>query len=193
MAKVEIKAPAMVVIEYHQEKLDKDYGSCLWASFVFDTENYELHITSDCGEYGYGWTPTPETESFLKLLSRMDSEYLLSKISDMYVVDTEETYKAIKEYIDQIIEDNDKTVDDFGIDMDSIYTACTYDNETDIVSGVNSELVLTPFYVEIDDFELYKCIVKDYPVPAKKIAEIFQEYIQPKIREMLREAHNDKN
>lgn len=186
MAKVEIKAPTIVVIEYHQEKSDKDYGSCLWARFVLDTKNYELHITSDCGKYGYsGWTPTPDTESFLKLLLRMDSEYLLSKISDMYVVDTEKTYKAISELINDVVETFSSLYDK--IDMERIHTACSYAEASDVVYDIQEAIRYTPLYDILSQYNLHEFICKDYPASAKKIVEIFHEYIQPKIKEMLEE------
>ena len=187
MAKVEVKEPDMVVIEFHQERSDDDYGSCIWARFVLDTKNYDLHITSDCGEYGYsGWIPTPDKESFLKLLSRMGSEYLLSKISDLSVINTEQTYEEIKKYI-EAFNYKYESGKDLDIDMDSIYTACTYDSSGDIVAGVRSILSNTWLDNIINDYEIYNCICEDYPVQAKKIAEIFKTYIQPKIKEILME------
>ena len=71
--------------------------------------------------------------------------------------------------------------------MDSIYTACTYDSSGDIVAGVRSILSNTWLDNIIDDYEIYNCICEDYPVQAKKIAEIFKTYIQPKIKEILME------
>lgn len=187
MAKVEVKEPTMVVIEFRQEKSDKYYGSCLWARFVFDTENYDLHISSDCGEYGYsGWLSTPDRESFLKLLSGMDSEYLLGKISKMSVIDTEKTYKNVKEIIEEEIDFFDDNEYIEKPDMDFIYTACTYDNETDVFNGILSEIAGTAIDKKIDDYELLTCIVKDYPPNAKRIANIFTKYIQPKIKEILK-------
>ena len=96
MAKVDIISPRILTIEFRQEKTDADYGSCLWARFLFDLDNYDLHITSDCGEYAHGWIPTPERESFLKLMSRVNGDYLLGKISDDTVVDGDATFANVK-------------------------------------------------------------------------------------------------
>lgn len=96
MAIVEIKEPAIKVIEFRQERSDEDYGSCMWARFYFDIENYNLNIESDCGTYGYGWVPTPQTESFLKLCSRFNSGYLLDKLSERNVIDVEKTFENFK-------------------------------------------------------------------------------------------------
>lgn len=45
MANVKVVNPDITVLEYNQEKTDKDYGSCLWAKFYFDTTNCKLLIT----------------------------------------------------------------------------------------------------------------------------------------------------
>ena len=85
--KVTIEKPEIITLLFKQEKSDEDYGSCLWARFYIDIKNYTLSIESDCGNYVYGWVPTPNSESFLHLLSRLNEDYLLSKISDATVID----------------------------------------------------------------------------------------------------------
>lgn len=55
MAKVSTRTPPLISLYFCQERGDPDYGSCLWAVFNFDLERYELSITSDCGNYAYGW------------------------------------------------------------------------------------------------------------------------------------------
>ena len=66
------------------------------AIFNFDLERYELTITSDCGSYAYGWVPTPRSENFMHLMARLESGYLLDKLADPCVVDTEATFSAVK-------------------------------------------------------------------------------------------------
>ena len=113
---------------------------------------------------------------------------MLGKISDVIDINTEKTYSAIIELLRQESEHNDVDVD--ALDMDSIYTACTHDSATDIVIAIRSELEHSNMFNEsIYYFALHECISKDYPLPAKKIVQIFRAYIQPKIREMLKEAH----
>ena len=69
--KVETINPRILVLEYRQEKGDKDYGSCLWADFYFNLDKYDLTILSDVGNYGYAyWSVTP-SESFLELMTRI--------------------------------------------------------------------------------------------------------------------------
>ena len=78
MANVKVINPDITVLEYTQEKTDKDYGSCLWAKFYFDTTNCKLLITSDCGNYAYGWCS--DTKPFLSFLASISKGYLLLKL-----------------------------------------------------------------------------------------------------------------
>lgn len=55
--------PNILCLEYRQDREDKDYGTCLWARFMFNLDRYEMTITSDCGNYGYKWCETPDSES----------------------------------------------------------------------------------------------------------------------------------
>lgn len=189
MAKVEVITPPIITLEFRQEKGDKDYGSCMWARLVIDTENYDMHITSDCGNYGYGWIPTPKAESFLKLLSRMDAEYLLGKIASTDTVDTEETYKHIKEYLEYIADGD--TFEELDVDIESIYTACTYSNKRDCVDSVMSVIKHSELYDKAEEFELYENVCMTYSASQKKIGEVFKEHIQPKIRELLKEGEKE--
>lgn len=81
MAKVSTRTPPLISLYFCQERGDPDYGSCLWAVFNFDLERYELSITSDCGNYAYGWVPTHKSESFMHLMARLDSGYLLDMLT----------------------------------------------------------------------------------------------------------------
>ena len=188
MAKVEVKTPPIITLEFRQEKGDKDYGSCMWARFVIDTENYDMHITSDCGNYGYGWIPTPEAESFLKLLSRMDSEYLLDKIATRETVDTEETYENIKFLLEQCA---DEELEDVDVDLEEIETACGYKSIRDVADAVRSVIKYTALNEHIEDYELYENISMTYSASQKKIGEVFREHIQPKIKELLKEGEKE--
>lgn len=88
--------PNILCIEYRQDREDKDYGTCLWARFMFNLDRYEMTITSDCGNYGYKWCETPDSESFLELMVRCEKEYILNKIygnADIF------DYNATKEYV----------------------------------------------------------------------------------------------
>ena len=181
MATVKIKKPEIVTIEYRQEEFDEDYGSCLWARFNFDIENYDLTILSDCGEYGHGWIPTPNTESFLLLMSRLNDEYLLEKISDRTVVDCEATFTNVKEYISNVL-DGEKP--DF--DLEDIENACYYASVNEVYTALEDVFKFTNANNDYaDNYALYECIVTTFPYDAKKIVQVFTDFIQPKIKEML--------
>lgn len=176
--KIENIKPNIIQIKFYQEKGDNDYGSCLWGNVVIDCDNYTLFIESDCGNYSYGWTPTPNSESFIKLLCRMDSEYLLGKISDMSYFDfetsKEQTYKNIREYFeDDGTNDAQKIIDNLDYDIDSDY------DEGSFYRACQEAFVGYNIY---DSFEIIH-IEKDYPAGAKKIADIFKSTIQPYLQE----------
>ena len=99
MPEVNIYHPCITRISYRQEKGDSDYGTCLWADFEFDTINYRLQITSDCGNYSDQWVPPPGKESFFGLCRRFDPGYLLSKLSRESEINIKATAKNIVEYI----------------------------------------------------------------------------------------------
>ena len=182
MAKVKIAKPSIITLEFYQEKQDEDYGTCMWARFVIDTENYELHICSDCGNYGYSWIPTPEHESFLQLLSRMDRDYFLDKIGCRNFVDVEDTYKRAKEYLEYLTEG--ETLEEKEIDLDSLYTACTYKNKQDVYDSICS-VIRNSNLLGTESFEIYECIAMTYSFNQNKISEVFAKYIQPFIKESL--------
>lgn len=175
MASVEIKQPDIVVIEFQQEKGDPDYGTCSWARFKFDCDNYELTIVSDCGDYNYGWSITP-SESFLHLMARIDEDYLLSKISSLSQIDIDKSLNCVEDLIKW------NTLDEFDIDVEDIKRkirrSCT---DYEFMDALNDYLLSRD--IVIDDYELWACIRKDYPSGAQKIAEIFKNYIQPAIKE----------
>lgn len=184
MAIVELKTPAIKVFEFRQEKSDEDYGSCMWARFYFDTENYNLSIESDCGTYGYGWCPTPNTESFLKLCSRINADYLLEKLSDRSKIDNEKTFENIKNMLTDLERIEVCKLEEYT--WEEIESACNDYDDHAIVEQVTKALEGTPIYVCVEEYALYESIEKDYPANAKKIVQVFAEHIKPKIKEMLK-------
>lgn len=182
--------PRIVTLELRQEKTDPDYGSCMWAVFNFDLDRYDLHISSDCGSYSYGWVPTPKSESFLHLIGRMDQDYFLDKIASARIVDTEETFKKVKEYLDDVIET--ETASTFskvshGLDeyeWECIESACNCSNEYECLGALEEVLKSTELADSYDRFDLAACIEMTYTANAKKIAEVFGKYIRPAAREL---------
>lgn len=179
MPTVEILKPSIVTFAYKQLKDDEDYGTCLWARFNLDLVNYSMTIESDCGDYSYNWCPTPETESFLHLCCRFDEGYLLEKLSNQNVINSEKTWKAILEHIKEYKADISSDA------LDSLKAVCFQ-----YTLGF-SELYITLEHTikelglsELFDFEtLEYCIETDYPTNAKTIVSVFLKHIVPKIKE----------
>lgn len=184
--KVTIEQPDILVLRYQQEKTDEDYGSCMWARFYLDLKNYTMSIESDCGNYVHGWAPTPDHESFLKLLSRMDGDYLLYKISNQTVIDGDVTAKNVVAMVKDIAEGELEEVDAFT--LEEIKDACYHHHdERDLVTAVLDAALASAVYKELErnTYELYGCVVKDYPTNAKKIVSVFVSCIRPKIKEII--------
>lgn len=184
MAIVQHEIPEIVTISYRQEKSDKDYGSCLWARFNFDTTHYSMSIESDCGNYSYGWVPTPLSETFIHLCSRFDCEYLLYKISDRTVVDADATWKALKEAVNDTLEYFDSDcLDEY--DWECLENACYHNrDDRDAFDSITSVLDDTRLSGKYEMEDILCAIQKDYPVNAKKIVEIFRDHIQPELRKL---------
>lgn len=175
--------PNIVRFTYRQEKGDPGYGSCMWADFDFDLNNYDLSIHSDCGYYGYGWCVTP-SEPFLELIARIHDDYLLNKLCKKSVVNWQATREALCEAIaDQDNLDEDEYNEAIS-DLDCL--ADDYDLEDDIgVCTVYIEKWNTDHY-QLDD--VYEYVYTDYTGDEKKIVSVFRDYIQPAIREYLKET-----
>lgn len=183
MAKVKTSKTELVTVEFRQAKGDPDYGSCMWATFYLDLDAYNLMIMSDCGNYSYGWLPTRGSESFLHLLARINGDYLLGKISRRTIVNAEETWKALKEYVENLTEDTDCNS---GLpDMEELKNICkSSNNARDIVDGIKEILEDSALAGDYNYCDIWQCIEMDYPAGAKKIVEIFEKNIRPLCRDM---------
>lgn len=150
MAKVSTRTPPLISLYFCQERGDPDYGSCLWAVFNFDLERYELSITSDCGNY----SPC--------------------------VINEEATFEAVKELMEAWGVDFSET-DRWGypvFDMDEIKDCCYQSNERDVHDALERKFEGTSMET-CDDYDLWSCIQKDFTTNAKKIVQVFMEYIRP--------------
>jgi len=158
---------------------DELYLNCMWARILFDHDHYKLYAETDCGNYTYGWPPTPNHESFLQLMARIDKEYLLSKISgetDFLIEKSKEnTIQNIRKYYENILESGD------------LNDICEQIKDIDDASEEG-------FYRLVDDIlDRYSCsdtfeiihIEKDYPNDAKVFARFFCEVVQPEIKKQL--------
>lgn len=184
--------PTIRQFEYMQEKVDVDYGSCLWAIFNIDTKNYTLSIESDCGNYSYGWVPTPNSESFVHLMSRVDEEYLLKKLADRTEFDYEASKSQTIDNITSMYEDEPETLNNILEEVeyeeavsDMKYSAHDFYHEMD--------KILTD-YGCMDRFETIICEM-DYTANAKKIANVFCTVLQPFLKEECKkmEEHREED
>ena len=190
MATVSIEIPEITIVSYGQERGDEDYGSCLWARFYFDRRHYHLSIESDCGNYGNGWYPTPDHETFLQLCSRFEMGYLLDKISNRSVVDGVETHKALMEFLEDYDTFAYEALSE--IQREELDSACrTNKSADDTMTAILDNLEDTQFQSCIGPYDIACCIEMTYPRGAKKIAEIFRDHIQPVLRELTRKENND--
>lgn len=177
MSKVNVYHPCITRISYHQEEGDHDYGACIWADFEFDTINYRLQIVSDCGDYAYSWVPTPQAESFFDLCRRIKPEYLLSKLSSKTVVSIKSTVENVIELVYLNMEYCPDLEDGWEELLKIELSECGSDIEIEdyIVSFAGEH------NIDLDNYDAWQCIEKDYPVAAKRIVKIFDTYIKPKI------------
>lgn len=186
MATVNILNPKIITFEFRQDKTDKDYGSCMWARFNLDSINYSMFIESDCGDYAHCWVPTPQTESFLKLCSHFNTEYLLGKLSEECVVDGQKTWENLEEIIKDALEDlTEKPYFDIKEIRDSCYSRCT---AIEVYDAIESAVESNGLSGIIESYDIIESIVTDYPASAKKIVEIYMTYIVPAINKILEET-----
>lgn len=179
MATIRTNNPQMRVFEYFQNPTDSDYGSCLWARFYFDLENYTVFITSDCGEYSHTWPM--EKIPFLSSLLGMKENYLLEKLSRRNVLNKESSLENLKEMFAK----NGAELIYSKICKDISFYLSNYDvpelaiAEIERLIDENSDI---PFSSE----EFFDCFVYVYPAGAYKIVEIFETYIKPEIKKFVR-------
>lgn len=179
--RVNVECPAVTRISYRQEKGDPEYGSCLWACFDFDTEEWMLNIQSDCGNYAHGW-PAGKGETFLELCARMSGGYLLNKFCQETLVDTDLTVEKAKECLQEMEIDKEKA-DNAIEDLECRFSDVNCDGSIPLAQFIleewNSDNEL---YID----EAYSLTVTDYTADQLRIIKIFEDYIQPKIREMVK-------
>ena len=186
--KIDVTRPEILRIAYRQEQGDKGYGSCLWAFFDFDLEEYALSIQSDCGNAGHAWYKA-KSETFLHLMARISKEYLLNKLFEEDCVDVPATMERVRDelglYED---EDEDEELDRERAEQDLEELESTLNMCNHIAEAQHA---LDEWAQEHEEYELWcdawENAVGDYSSDQKKIGQIFEQHIQPKIREMLKQ------
>lgn len=130
---------------------------------------------------------TTPTVGFLRTRARalctswqLDSGYLLDKLASPCVINEEATFEAVKELMEALGVDFSET-DRWGdpvFDMDEIKDSCYQSNERDVHDALERKFEGTSMET-CDDYDLWSCIQKDFTTNAKKIVQVFMEYIQP--------------
>ncbi|MCI7040567.1 MAG: hypothetical protein MR992_00270 [Lachnospiraceae bacterium] len=156
-------------------KDDEEYTSCLWARFIFDCDNGRLNINSDAGDYSYGWGFN-EHEDFMHLMSRVDKYYLLNKLSSRSVFLLEESKKATIETITY------NGFENYGIKSEEDWEE--YKQDILDINVCSEETFFRTVDDIMPDIDWESIIIeKDYPHGAKVVADLFEKYLQPRIRE----------
>lgn len=185
--KVQEFTPNMLCLEYRQEMEDKFYGLCLWTRFTFNLDRYELSISSDCGFYGYKWCETPDTESFLELMARVDKDYMLLKLyGKPDVFDYEASKKSI--YEELVFEGDiltEKMLDEIFHEMKSDYGDYLYDANSfmEAFKRIDKEYYENSF--KCDYPNIYGALKYHYPADILAVVDTFEDYIKPVLKEKL--------
>lgn len=189
--KIEALKPNIVRIAIHQEKDDPHYGSCLWGYYDFDIDRYMLNIQSDCGEAAYRWCETPDSESFLHLMARIDDDYLMNKLFKAEEVDVSATVAEVREHLGV----GDDWQDDSLTDEEREEREEALEELEGLLEDVSGSYGAVQKALEDwnydHDFDIdciYEDVATDYTAWQKRIVEIFRDYVQPKIRELVKEG-----
>ena len=189
--KIEALKPNIVRIAIHQEKDDPHYGSCLWGYYDFDIDRYMLNIQSDCGEAAYRWCETPDSESFLHLMARIDDDYLMNKLFKAEEVDVSATVAEVREHLgvgddwqdDSLTDEECEEREEAPEELEGLL-----EDVSGSYGAVQKALEDWNYDHDFDIDCIYEDVATDYTAWQKRIVEIFRDYVQPKIREIIKEG-----
>lgn len=190
--KIEALKPNIVRIAIHQEQNDPHYGSCLWGYYDFDLDRYMLNIQSDCEMRPYRWCETPDSESFLHLMARINGDYLMNKLFKAEEVDVSATVAEVREWLgvgkDEDYQDDSLTDEEREEREEALEGLERLLNDAPQSYGTVERTLFD--WNDDHDFDIdciYERIVTDFTAWQKRIVEIFWNYVQPKIREVIKE------
>ena len=105
-------------------------------------------------------------------------------LSGRSVIDSEATWKAVKELVEETIEDSlFDNLDEY--DWQQLESACYHcRDQRDVMDGIFDALKYTELSGKIETEDLWGAIEMDYPANAKKIVSVFINCIQPFIKTM---------
>lgn len=182
--------PNMIQFNYHQDNSDKDYGSCLWADFIFDLDKWRLIIDSDCGKYICDWLSEwirlkkngkeEDENAFLKFICSLNDDYLIEKIARKDYINSQKTFENFKNALEN------KDIDDYCLAL--LKEACFSSSYDSICFNIR-ELALNyrESFEELLYIDYCYFIEMDYSRSVKTIIKIFRQYIIPEIKDYIRE------
>lgn len=188
--RIDALKPNILRIAVRQEGNDQNYGSCLWAYFDFDLDRYMLNIQSDCGDAAYRWCETPDSESFLQLMARIDDDYLMYKLFVPDEVDVSDTIDGVRDYLGVGGDDGYQNV--YLAEAERRRREEALEELEELLKEVSGNYGAAQITLENwntdHDFDIdcaYGYVAVDFSAWQKRIVEIFRDHVQPKIREII--------
>ena len=175
-SKIKIEELNTSIIKYRLH--DKKNGAVLY--YTLDLDKYQLSIQGEvCGSYK--WCETPDSESFLELMVRCSSGYLVNKLFEKDFSCTE-SIKTVKRYIKEsgffYIKEDERNC------LREISEICADSPDFFIGQVVN---ILKDYNINYDDYEVWSCVEKDYKYWDRKAISYFCNNIKPKLRKRMGE------
>jgi len=184
MKYTECKPNATEYLLKFNSKEDKEMcRRCTWARITLDHDTFTMTANTDCGNYSYSWSPD-DTESFVKLMSRIDKCYLLGKISAETKFNLEKSKELTIKNLCQIEEYRIPSHTSLA-EMEKNIRNFEFDDETLFYLEVELETCNLLDYESID-------LVKEYPGGAITFVDIFCDYLQPILKNSLKKDATSK-
>lgn len=165
---------------------EKKHGPC---EFIIDPEAYSLTIRGEYGEYETCWCPTPEKESFLHFLGRLNEESFLRKLFEQCVFDLDASLQNLKEQLTDVAVFSSSMDETFAAEValtkveKAMKDGAAIESETDFVRFVN----------ELGDFGLFAAgmVEKRYSQRARVITRLFMK-LQSDFRRLAEEEQKEE-